>query len=228
MARIQATLIHLIISVIIFIILAGLIYYYLYPGALFFTDGGIQGMQIIAGIDIIAGPMLTLFVYKKGKKKLKQDLALISLIQIIFLGIGCYHVYKERPISVVYTNGKYHTMSKLSYKLLHKDYNQLPKINLLSPNWYYVPLSEDAAERSNQITGQLKQGPLHSQIDKYIAYEKHIPAIIRSNLDIHKNVDLAEADIKANQFVSFIAARHRNGYILVERNTGKLIKLLNK
>ncbi|HIM07378.1 MAG TPA: hypothetical protein EYG49_02405 [Gammaproteobacteria bacterium] len=86
--RFQAFAIHIFISALIFIVLAIMITYLWYPRFLFKTDGGWNGIRLIAGIDFIIGPTLTLIVYKVGKKGLKLDLVLIGLIQSFCLGFG--------------------------------------------------------------------------------------------------------------------------------------------
>jgi hypothetical protein len=46
-----------------------MITYLWYPEFLFKTDGGWNGIRLIAGIDFIIGPTLTLIVYKAGKTR---------------------------------------------------------------------------------------------------------------------------------------------------------------
>ena len=56
----KAFLIHFGISLIVFIVLAAIMRLVWYPGDLFWMDGGWQGMQLIAPIDLVLGPALTL------------------------------------------------------------------------------------------------------------------------------------------------------------------------
>lgn len=77
--RWQAFAVHIGINAVIFIVLAAIILFIWYPGFLFQTDGGWQGIRLIAGVDFIIGPMLTLIVYKLGKPRLKMDLMLIGV-----------------------------------------------------------------------------------------------------------------------------------------------------
>lgn len=78
--RYQAFAIHLGLSFLIFIVLASLIVFYWYPGFLFATDGGWQGIRLIAGVDLVIGPCLTLLLYKRGKPGLKFDMMCVDLI----------------------------------------------------------------------------------------------------------------------------------------------------
>ncbi|MBT8149381.1 MAG: hypothetical protein KJO24_05585, partial [Gammaproteobacteria bacterium] len=107
--------IHLAISALLFCVLAAIIIFTWYPGFLFRTDGGWQGIRLIAGIDLILGPLLTLIVYNKAKDSLAFDLAVIAVVQVTALAAGCYLVYQERPIAVIYADNKFSTMSKNSF-----------------------------------------------------------------------------------------------------------------
>jgi hypothetical protein len=60
--------------------------------------------MMVGGIDLIVGPLLTLLVYKQGKKTLKMDLTVIALIQALFLGGGLYTLFASRPVYLVATN----------------------------------------------------------------------------------------------------------------------------
>jgi hypothetical protein len=54
---------------------------------------GAEGLLLLmAGIDIVVGPLLTLIVFKAGKKGLKFDLALIALAQAAFLAYGVWTI----------------------------------------------------------------------------------------------------------------------------------------
>ncbi len=100
--RWQAFLIHLGISLVIFLVLAWIIVTIWYPFPFFQYDGGWQGIRIVAGVDLVLGPLLTLIVYKPGKKHLKLDLGIIAFIQAAALAWGVWITWAERPVAVVY------------------------------------------------------------------------------------------------------------------------------
>ncbi len=107
----QAVVSHLVISLGIFTVLLYFIVVHWYPQLYFATDGGWQGIRIIAGVDIIIGPLLTLVVYKPGKPGLKMDMAIIALLQVFALTTGVYFVYNERPVASIYADGAFHPVS---------------------------------------------------------------------------------------------------------------------
>ena len=74
MSRYRAAAIHLGLSALLFVALAYLVVFVWYPGFFFETDGGWEGIRIIAAVDLVVGPLLTLIVFKAGKPGLRFDL----------------------------------------------------------------------------------------------------------------------------------------------------------
>lgn len=118
--RYQAALIHLGLSLAIFLGLLLVITQIWYPGFLFTTSGGWRAVQLIIGIDLILGPMLTLIVFDPRKKSLRTDLTIIALVQTLALAGGSYTIYSTRPIAVIYHHPEFTTLyagSELSEQL---------------------------------------------------------------------------------------------------------------
>jgi len=102
--------IHFGLSLIIFLVLLYFIYFHWYPTPFFTTDGGYQGMRLIAVVDLVLGPTLTFMVFKHGKKGLKFDLTLIGLCQLAALVWGIWAVHNERPVALVFADDRLHTI----------------------------------------------------------------------------------------------------------------------
>lgn len=117
----KAFLIHFGISLIIFIALAAIMRVIWYPDELFWMDGGWQGLQIIAPIDLVLGPALTLCFYRPWKKNLKFDMAVIATVQIAALGYGIYAAYNQRPAALVFAENRFETLSLAAYRAATKD-----------------------------------------------------------------------------------------------------------
>ena len=112
----KAFLIHFGISLIVFIVLAAIMRLVWYPGDLFWMDGGWQGMQLIAPIDLVLGPALTLCFYRPWKKNIKFDMAAIAAVQIAALSYGVYAAYQQRPAAIVFAENRFETLSLSEYK----------------------------------------------------------------------------------------------------------------
>lgn len=77
------------------------------PGYLFDTDGGWQALRVIAGVDIILGPVLTLIAAnpKKSTRELRKDFTAIGIIQVCALSAGTWLAWDNRPYAVLWYDG---------------------------------------------------------------------------------------------------------------------------
>jgi len=101
MNRFQASGIHLGISLVIATLVGCLIYFVWYPHPYFQVAGGSNLMLLIMGVDIVLGPLLTLVVYKAGKKGLGFDLACIAVLQTVAFLYGLSVIALARPVFIV-------------------------------------------------------------------------------------------------------------------------------
>lgn len=147
MSRFGAFAIHLGISLLIFAALAYLVVAAWYPDFFFASDGGWQGIRIIAFVDLILGPSLTLIVFRKGKPGLSGDLTMIGIFQLACLAGGTYIVYSERPIAIVYSDGYFISMSQESYLGVGATVPDLSDYPGTVPRWVMVTLPDDPHEQ---------------------------------------------------------------------------------
>lgn len=155
--RWQAFGIHLLISVVLFIVLAAIIYFWWYPGILFQNDGGLEGIKLVASVDFFIGPLLTLFVYKLGKKSLPFDLAFIAVLQAFCLAGGMWTVWQTRPVAVVYAMGAFKSIPYQSYKDYGIDPYDVPALQGRWPAWVAVDMPIDKLAIFNQGSGMINQ-----------------------------------------------------------------------
>lgn len=101
MNRWKASGTHLLLSFLVIGLIAAYIIYFWYPPALMKMAKADELLLIIGSIDLAAGPLLTLIVYKANKPSLKFDLAVIALMQLGFLSYGLHTIYESRPVFMV-------------------------------------------------------------------------------------------------------------------------------
>lgn len=145
--RWQAFGIHLAISIAIFLILLAIIIFYWYPG-IFINAGGWQGIKIVAGIDIILGPMLTLIVFNPIKKELSRDLTIIAVLQFSSLSVGTWLISQERPLLQVMAEKSMYIITHADLKLFDIDPAFADKIPGPYPKAVFLELPEDSAQIS--------------------------------------------------------------------------------
>jgi len=103
MSRWKAAGIHLLLSAAI---IGGVLLVMLrlwYPSPLFEAAGGKRLFFILAAVHVTVGPLITLIIFKSGKKGLAFDLAVIALMQAAALAYGVHIVYLARPVYLVFT-----------------------------------------------------------------------------------------------------------------------------
>ena len=224
--RYQAFAVHLLISAVIFVILALIIIYIWYPGFLFWSDGGLEGIRIIAGVDFIIGPILTLLVYRLGKPGLHKDLLLIGLVQFICLVIGTWLVYNERPLAIIYANGSFYTMSQNSFHFHDNDSKLALAQDDKVPAWVYVDLPKDTVSRSQILMKQLKDGPIHAQEKRYRPFQENLSHVFEEDIDLSTIEDKARDAMSTNGKLYYFNARYSTSYMEIDGESGAFIKLI--
>ena len=113
MSKLKAFVIHLFISIAIVTCVVILMLILWYPGAYFKLMGGKKLIFLISGIDVFLGPLLTLIVFKAGKKSLTLDLTCIAILQIVAMGYGLYVMFLSRPVFTVFSKDAFYVASSI-------------------------------------------------------------------------------------------------------------------
>ncbi len=142
---------HLLISLMILIALSIFIMLVMFPGALFTLAGGVEGIKIIAGVDMVLGPLLTLVIYNRAKplKALMRDLSIIGAIQIAALTAGMYLVHSSRPAAVTYTFDQFHTTKVSEFD--ESDSGRPDGLKWFSPAYFNLELPADNSDALNMM-----------------------------------------------------------------------------
>ncbi len=108
MNRWKASGIHLLISILIVgSILLALLFTW-YPPAIMGISKADKLIYLLASVDVVIGPLLTLIVFKLGKPSLKFDLSVIALLQICALSFGLYTIWQSRPVFMVAADDRFY------------------------------------------------------------------------------------------------------------------------
>jgi hypothetical protein len=107
LTRWRAAGIHLLISAGIGGAVLALMLTFWYPPPLFQAMGGIGLALILIGVDIVMGPLLTLVVFRSGKRGLKLDLTAIGVLQLAALLYGCHVISLARPAYIVFVKDQF-------------------------------------------------------------------------------------------------------------------------
>ena len=172
MNRVHAFLIHLGISLAIFAVLAYLVVQIWYPDFFFQTDGGWQGLRLLLGVDLVLGPLLTLIVFRAGKRGLRFDLTAIGVVQVVCLSAGIWIVHGERPLAIVYVDGSFYSVTAQSFKEVNSPVPELDALPGPYPKWVSVKLPKDYDEQS-AVRGEMLRSnrTLSTLSDRYAPFD---------------------------------------------------------
>ncbi|MDO8654430.1 MAG: TfpX/TfpZ family type IV pilin accessory protein [Undibacterium sp.] len=98
---------HFLISLFVGLVLLALCWFVWYPAPMLMAIGGLEIFLLVVGIDVVLGPLLTLVVFKSGKKSLKFDLAVIAMVQLAALSYGVSTLLEARPAYVAALGGHF-------------------------------------------------------------------------------------------------------------------------
>jgi hypothetical protein len=103
-SRWRAAAIHAVISAMLVTAVAALVFLLWYPSPLLELCGGGRLFGIVAGVDLVLGPLLTLVVFspKKSRSELTRDLGVIGLLQCAALAYGAHTMAAARPVHVAF------------------------------------------------------------------------------------------------------------------------------
>lgn len=204
-ARLQAFAIHLIISALIAFAVIGLVFFIWYPAPLQAAVGVTQIFLILLAVDVVLGPLLTLLVYKVGKKTLAMDLTVIALLQLSALGYGLWTVAEGRPAWLVFAADRFELVRVLDVDERKLDQTDLTyrQPSLLGPLWVAASNPSDSDERNDLILESVFGGadiaqrpnlyqPLNAQKDAIAQRVLALSKLSEFNTSEHVNALLAQ------------------------------------
>lgn len=106
-SRYKAASVHLAISAAIAALVLSVMLILWYPGPYFSAMGGKLLVILIAGVDVVIGPMITLVIFDTRKKGLIYDLAVVAVLQLAALFYGTHIMYTARPVFTVFTGQQF-------------------------------------------------------------------------------------------------------------------------
>jgi hypothetical protein len=242
MNRFKAAGIHVTLS--IFIVTSVLLTMYLlwYPSAYFTLMGGRKLITLIGFVDIFLGPLLTLIVFKSGKKSLKFDLFCIAIVQVAALSYGVYVIVQSRPVFTVFNKDKFQIAAVV-------DITPKELAKAKEPEWRQFSIkgpvlvaiaNPDKKDRKETVFAMVVSDYAYHYPRLYDHYKKHRDEIIRAGKPLTK---LSEGSVENKATIdSFIKTRNRpeNDFlflpistefaemsVIVDAKTGDLIEIVN-
>ena len=187
MSRWKASGIHVLLScAIVGAVLAVMVTVW-YPLPLFELAGGSGITLILAGVDVTLGPLITLIIFKSGKKGLKFDLAFIAAMQATALIYGIHIVFVARPIYILFAIDRFNLVAAKDLdpndiaKATYPEFRSLP---LGRPTYIAAVLPTDTKEKTELLFSGLAGKDVELFPKYYVPYEQQAANAVKRSKDI--------------------------------------------
>lgn len=207
MTRFRAFAIHLTASVLIFLVFLGIMFFVWYPAPYFEVDGGWRVLRILAGVDVVLGPLLTLIVFKPGKPNLKFDMSCIVLLQLGALLYGGTIIYQQRLAFVVFGVDRFTSIPAAEVDFDQLKYPELKRIAGIGPLLAQTRPPDDPKLRQELLFGVLLEGQkdLEFRAELYEPYRPDLAQLGSRSIDLAK---IAARDAAAKAAIAAFAEQH--------------------
>ncbi len=206
-SRVTAAFAHFLFSLGLFAVLVGVLLLVWYPAPYFSASGGWQGLQLVAAVDLVLGPLCTLILFnpRKSPRELRTDIGVVVLLQLLALAFGIKAVYEQRPVAVVFLDSSFYTVPALAITSQGVPLAQLEQFGERLPVYVYAsrPESGPDFERFVQAVEQ-RQIPPHEQVALYRPLAENFSSVIGSSLSI---TDIEAASPQMSEQFAALQAR---------------------
>ena len=191
MSRWKAAGIHVCISALVGLSAAALIFGIWYPRPYSHAAGADTLVLLLLGVDVVVGPLLTLIVYRAGKRGLRFDLAVIAIAQTCAFLYGMSVVVRARPAFIVANVDRFTLVA--ANGIDPADYAKAKRLEFASAPWTGPRIigalpPTDVGERNRLVLA----GPGSKDIDVLPQYYTDYPAVAEGLLGRARTLDELE------------------------------------
>lgn len=133
LSRWQAAGLHLSASCVVALLAGLLLFGVWYPSPYTEAAGADRLIMLLIGIDLALGPLLTLIVYRHGKRGMAFDIFCIATVQLAALVYGMHVIAQSRPVYVVVAKDM--TYLTMASSLADADLAAAPDPSLRGRSW---------------------------------------------------------------------------------------------
>lgn len=182
--RLKAFAIHLVLSLIIALLAALLVFGVWYPYPYREISGGRELFLLVVSVDVILGPMITLVVFNRSKpwRELQRDLIVVVLMQLAALGYGLWTVSVARPVHLVFEIDRFRAVHAIDVapELLAKAPPGVDPLPLSGPTLLAVRPFKDNKEEADATLAAVQGAQLGARPDLWEPYAQAIPRVLQA------------------------------------------------
>lgn len=236
----RAALVHLSLSTLVALVVAGVVFGVWYPSPFHEITGGRTLFFLLMAVDVVCGPVLTLVLYDPAKSRFKWrvDLALIALMQLSALGYGLHQVANARPVAVAFEGDRFRLVQAFDVDTssLHEAPASLRSLGYAGPQLLGVRLARSGdADYLSSLHLSL-QGlhpafrpsrwrPFNEQVPALLASLKPLDALRQKNPQQTTQLDaqLAQQGLSEEQagYLPLVRDEITDWIVLVRRSDGQ-------
>jgi len=241
-SRWRASGLHLGISAAVAAAALALVIFVWYPGPLAEAAGGYGLLLILVGVDVVVGPLITLIIFRSGKRGLKFDLAAIAVFQLAALFYGMHIVFLARPAFIVFVKDQFQLARAVDLEpaeLAKAKYPQFSRAPVTGPMLAFAEMPADQQERNALVMAAAAGHDLEEYPGTYLPYDEHRQEVLRQSWPLRRMraaepeaarvVDpyLAASGIKESD-VRYLRLRAPQAWVavLIDAKTAEPIKML--
>ena len=209
------------IIIAIFLIFAWAIWY---PSPLAEFSGFYKMSQIILLTNLCLGPILIFIIYKEHKKKLKQDLLVLAIIQVSAFLFGAYSIYLKHPAYLVFTVDRFTLVSEKEITSDKIQYPQLQTSFFSSPKLVFAQRPENPKARNELLFSVLFEGKpdLDRRAEYYEPFANHLTSVLKRSIETDVLFPDELSQIKLSKFLGKYGGEKQDyAYLPLQGNRGK-------
>jgi hypothetical protein len=181
--RWHASALHLMISVAVAAVVLTIMLAVWFPGPLFTAGGGNGLLEILVSVDVTVGPLVTLAVYRQGKRGMKFDLAVIAVLQLSAFAYGMHMVYLARPAFIVFALDQFQVAQVVDVKPGEYAKAKFPQFShppLGGPLLVYVQMPTDQKERNALTLAAMSGKDVDTMPKLFSPYAEHTQDVLNA------------------------------------------------
>lgn len=240
MNRYRAALTHFGLSVLVVGTVFLLVYFLWFPEPLFRGAGGRDLFLVLALVDVTLGPLITLIIFRPGKRGLKFDLATIAFVQLVALGYGTHVLFEARPVWVVFLKDRFDLIraNEVNEEGRAKARPEFQPLSFTGPRIAGARIPADPEEKFRIMVSGMAGLDVSSYPQHYLPYDelraevvakaKPFPELRKLNADSGEQLDRELKRLgRGEADVSFLPLRagKKDLAVLVDAKTGEVLRL---
>lgn len=226
MNRWKAAAVHAMLSLLVIGSIAVGVVLLWFPAGLWHV-AGLQLFGVMLAANIVLGPLLTLLVFRKGKRGMTFDLWAISLVQAAFVAYGVHTLWLNRPLFLVGSEHSFALVfaSEIPAAEIHEaEARNWPRFHGRGPWLVGVDLSRQAAMEEAAFAFAMGGGGPLRESSRYVDYDEIAGAVLRKAQPVPERLVTSEPKSRLRA-AALVSIRTEPSIVLLDATDGKPLRV---